>query len=386
MFHISASRRNRLILVLALVLFVATVLWVARDALAPYIAAFALAYLMLPAVNRIENLLKMLFQHLFRRRDGAPRAARIIAILLVYLLTAGLIVLFFYLVVPVIVQQFEVLWNSRFQLAEQGQALVESVVLWYQRSVPANLQAQLASLIQQAAGTVARGLQSGLTRTLSFVTNTFGFILGLVVIPFFLFYILYDQAKAMRGALNLIPPRFRTDAINLVRIVDDILGAYLRGQLLLCVFIGVMATVGLTLLGVRFPAVLGLAAGVFEILPFIGPILGLVPAVIVAVIQAPLLGLWTVLLFLGIQQMENLFLVPRISGRAVKLHPAVIMVVLVLGNQIAGFWGLVLAVPVTAIIRDVFKYLYLRCQDEPLSPRMAMEWVGRTQVQAPEES
>jgi predicted PurR-regulated permease PerM len=119
-------------------------------------------------------------------------------------------------------------------------------------------------------------------------------------------------------------------------------------------------------------------AGVLEILPFIGPILGAVPAVIVATIQAPLLGLWTLLLFVGIQQAENLLLVPRVSGRAVKLHPAVIMVVLVLGNQIAGFWGLVLAVPVTAIIRDVFKYLYLRFQDEPVSPRDAMTRLGRT--------
>ena len=93
------------------------------------------------------------------------------------------------------------------------------------------------------------------------------------------------------------------------------------------------------------------------------------------------MGLWTLLLFLGIQQAENLFLVPRISGRAVQLHPAAIMVVLVLGNQIAGFWGLVLAVPVTAVIRDVFKYLYLRLQDNPVSPREAMTRLGRTPLQ-----
>ena len=72
---------------------------------------------------------------------------------------------------------------------------------------------------------------------------------------------------------------------------------------------------------------------------------------------------------------------PRISGKAVQLHPAVIMVVLVLGNQAAGFWGLLIAVPVTAIVRDVFKYLYLRFQDEPVSPRDAMTRLGRTPLQ-----
>ncbi len=375
MLHLSPARRNRLILVFALAIIVLFVLWVARSALVPYVFALALAYLLLPAVNRLEVVLKRVF------RGRSARLARPVAILLTYVLVVGTLVLFFSLVVPVIVQQFEVLWSSRDQLAGQGRVLAANIVIWYQRAIPPEVQARLVELAQQAGGTVASGLQAGILRTLSFVTNTFGFVLGLIVIPFWLFYILYDQAKAMRGAFSLVPPRFRTDALNLIRVVDDILSAYIRGQLLLCVFIGFMATVGLMLLGVQFPAVLGLMAGLFEILPFIGPIMGAVPAVIVATIQTPLLGLWTLLLFVGIQQLENLLLVPRISGKAVQLHPAVIMVVLVLGNQIAGFWGLVLAVPVTAIIRDVFKYLYLRFQDEPVSPKDAMARLGRSPLQ-----
>lgn len=369
------SRTNRLILILALAGILLGILWVARGALLPYVIALGLAYLMLPPVNWLDNLFK---RKLKGRYAGASRFS---AILVVYLLAIGAVIFFFYLIVPVINQQFQVLWDSRFQLADQTQVLAENIIVWYEQNVSMQVQAQLTRLAQQASGTAASGLQAGITRTLSFVTNTFGFVLGLVVIPFFMFYVLYDQNKAMRGFFGLIPLRYRTDALNLVRIVDDILSAYIRGQLLLCFFIGFMATVGLSLLGVRFPAVLGLVAGVFEILPFVGPILGAVPAVLVAIIQAPLLGLWTVLLFLGIQQAENLLLVPRVSGKAVQLHPAVIMVVLVLGNQIAGFWGLVLAVPATAIIRDVFKYLYLRFQDEPVSPRDAMTRLGRLPLQ-----
>ena len=137
---------------------------------------------------------------------GAGRgAARIIAIFLVYLLTAGLVVLFFSLVVPVIAQQFQVLWDSRDQLIAQGEALAVDIVAWYQRSVPVDIQTQVANLAQQAGGSLARGLQAGITSTLGFVTDTFGFVLGLVVIPFFLFYVLYDRAKVMHGAVNLIP-------------------------------------------------------------------------------------------------------------------------------------------------------------------------------------
>jgi predicted PurR-regulated permease PerM len=372
MMRLTPARRNRLILVAALATMILLFLWVARSALVPYIFALALAYILLPAVNRLENL----FRRVFRGRTA--RLARPAAILLTYVLAVGALVIFFSLVVPVIAQQFTVLWDSRDQLVGQGRVLAANIVLWYERTIPPVVQDRLLELAQQAGGTVASSLQVGLLGTLSFVTNTFGFVLGLIIIPFWLFYILYDQAKAMRGAFGLVPLRLRADALNLIRIVDDILSAYLRGQLLLCVFIGVVVTMGLSLLGVRFPAVLGLIAGILEILPFIGPIMGAVPAVIVATIQEPLLGLWTLVLFIGIQQLENIFLVPRISGKAVQLHPAVIMVVLVLGNQAAGFWGLLLAVPVTAIVRDVFKYLYLRFQDEPVSPRVAMARLGRT--------
>ena len=166
----------------------------------------------------------------------------------------------------------------------------------------------------------------------------------------------------------------------MVRIADRILSAYVRGQLLLCLFIGVMATLGLVVLGVQAPVALGLIAGILEVLPFIGPILGLVPAVIVATIQEPILGLWTLLLFIGIQQIENIFLVPRISGKAVELHPALIMVVLVVGNEAAGLLGMLVAVPLAAIVRDLFRYLYLRFQEEPVVPKEAFARVTKTQL------
>lgn len=373
MLNLTPARRNRLILVAALILLLALLLWAARGALFPYLFALALAYVVLPVVNPIDRL--------FGRWLKGGRAARPLAIAVTYLFAAGLVALFISLVIPVVGEQFKLLWSSRDDLAEGVQRLSERFLGWYRESVPLDIQAQVANALRQASGALLGAVQTGALRTLSVVTSTVSFVLGLVVVPFWLFYVLNDQSQAMRAIVNVVPARLRADFVNLIRIVDGILGKYLRGQLLLCLFIGVMATAGLTLLGVRFPAVLGLIAGAFEILPFVGPILGLVPAVIVAAIQEPLLGVWTLLLFLAIQQVENLFLVPRISGKAVELHPAVIMVVLVIGNQVAGLWGMILAVPVAAILRDVFKYLHLRFQDEPVSPKDAMARLGRTPVQ-----
>ena len=366
----TTARRNRLLLIAALLLILTGVLWMARGALFPYILALVIGYLMLPVVNWLVRAL--------RRVTKGSRATRPIAIIAVYLLAVGVIVLFFSLVVPVLIRQFQVLWADRAQLAAGIQRLSESFLVWYRANVPVEIQTQVADLLSQAVGTVAKTVQTGVTHTLGVVTSTVSFILGMIVVPFWLFYILNDQSEMMRGAVKLIPSHYRSDVLNVWRIIDDTLGAYLRGQLLLCVFIGVMATAGLGLLGVRSPAVLGLIAGVFEIFPFIGPIIGLVPAVIVATIQSPALGFWTLILFLGIQQVENLFLVPRISGRAVRLHPALIMVVLVIGNELAGLWGMLLAVPATAIVRDTVKYLYLRFQDEPIAPREAIARLGHT--------
>ena len=145
--------------------------------------------------------------------------------------------------------------------------------------------------------------------------------------------------------------------------------AYIRGQLLLCLLVGLMATSALLILRVDLAVLLGTFAGVFEIIPILGPYLGAIPAVLIALLKRPILALWVALAFFLIQQIENIFLVPRIAGRAVRFHPAVVMIIVVVGSQVAGLLGILVAVPVAAIIRDVFKYLYLRTSEQGIARR-----------------
>jgi predicted PurR-regulated permease PerM len=155
--------------------------------------------------------------------------------------------------------------------------------------------------------------------------------------------------------------------------VDGLLGSYLRGQLLLCLIVGGMATIALILLGIDAALLLGTIAGVLELIPILGPYMGALPAVLIALVKEPILALWTALAFAAIQQIENLFLVPRISGNAVRFHPALVMVIVLMGSQLAGLWGLLVAVPVAAMIRDVYAYLYLRTTERGATPEMALE-------------
>ena len=363
-FSISPARRNRLILVVLVLLLVCWMLYVAKLALFPYIIGLVVAYLVLPLVNFLDRRMPS------RLRDR--KLSRPLSIIIVYLMAILFIAGIFAFLMPPVVEQGQVFWKQMPELAAKGRALGAEWLGKYQEDIPLDIQQRIQSNLEKLAGTIGQALQEGTTRTVSFISSTVGFFLSILVIPFWLFYILNDAAKVREGALALIPDRIEPDLLNILRITDDIFSAYIRGQLILCLFIGGLATIGLLIVGVDFALLLGLIAGAFEIFPFVGPILGAIPALIVATLQSPMTALWTLVVFIIIQQIENLFLAPKIAGESVKLHPALVMVVLVVGNEALGLWGMLMAVPLAAVIRDVFKYLYLRFSDEEVSPGEAM--------------
>jgi predicted PurR-regulated permease PerM len=358
------KKRGRLLLWAALLLLVGGMLWAARGVLLPYILGLVLAYLLLPLVNWLDRHMPA--------RLHAWRLARPLAIILTYLLllilVAGIVAFF----VPLVVEQVDVLVKNWPGLASQVRDWGTRGWGWYTKNIPATWRQTIEVTLKGLLDEVLTALRNGLVATATTVFSTISFVIGLVVIPFWLFYILHDESQVKAGTLQALPQQLRADVQCLASLIDDVLSAYIRGQLLLCFFVGGMATIALFIIGVPFALVLGLIAGIFEALPFVGPILGAIPAIIVALLADPVSAIWVAVAFFAIQQVENLILVPRISGKSVKLHPAMVMVVLVVGNQLAGFLGMLMAVPITALIRDVFKYLYLRLLDEPLAPVQAM--------------
>lgn len=389
------TRRNRILLVITLIILVAWVIWAARGGLYPYLIALLIGYLVHPVVNLLDRHMP----------DALHRigAARPLAIVLVYLLIIGMMVAIIAFLVPLIWSQLQELlaaFPALLEAARQRSSL--GLTDWYlnawdyvgrlteqyfgirldevaQGTLRPQVEQWFLEWIQRVAELIITGVQQGVTRSLTVITGTVSFVLGLLVLPFWLFYILNDQARVTSSIMQLIPERYRLDARFLAKTADGILSAYIRGQLLLCLFIFIIDSIGLAIIGVNFPLLLGLIAGVLEIFPFIGPILGAIPALLVALLQSPTKALWTLLLFIAVQQIENILLVPRVQGRSVQLHPALIMLVLVMGNEIAGIWGMLLAVPVTAIVRDVFKYLYLRTSDEGLDPQAAFQRIRQSE-------
>jgi predicted PurR-regulated permease PerM len=371
----SRQQRNRAILVSSLLVLVYVALRAARAALIPYVLALVLAYLMLPVVKWLENNM--------RRFLRLGNAARWLAILIVYLLTIGLVAGFFSIVVPLVIQQFQTLWDNRDLLAGRLQDLTIKVWTWYRQSVSEQIQAQVDASLQRIGASVMTTAQDALAHTFTVLTTTVGWILSLTIIPFWLFYVLYDRGKLMRALNGMLPEGYRPDFANLVQLTDNVLGAYVRGQIVLSIAAGVMVFATLVYLRVQFALLLALLAALFQFVPIIGPILGAIPAVIVASIQSPVLGLWTAIFFLVVQQIEGSILGPRIAGNSVKLNPAIMLIVLVVGNEMAGLWGMLVAAPLAAIIRDVFRYLYMRFQEEPVPPHEALARLLEANLERP---
>jgi predicted PurR-regulated permease PerM len=362
-----SPRRKRLILWIALAVFVATVLWAARVVLFPYILGLVLAYLLLPVVNWLDRHMP--------KKLRSWRVARPLSIIITYLVLISIVVGIFAFFVPLLVEQTQVLINNWPELSSQVQEFWEESLGWYTENIPSQWEETIETNLRDLVDDVVGALQDGLVATVRTVASTVGFVIGLIVIPFWLFYVLHDESELKTGIAHILPAQVRPDAQCAVRLIDDILSAYIRGQLLLVLFVGGMATIALLIIDVPFALVLGLIAGIFEVLPYVGPILGAIPAILVALLSDPISALWVAIAFFSIQQVENLILVPRIAGESVQLHPAVVMVVLVMGNELAGFLGMLVAVPIAAIIRDIFKYAYLRLLDDPVAPEEAMAHV-----------
>jgi len=352
------------VLWVALGLLVGAMLWVTRKVLLPYILGLVMAYLLLPLVGWLERHMPA--------RLRAWRVSRLLSILLTYLLVIGLVAGILAFFVPLIVEQVNVLIDYWPELTSRVQDWGTRGWGWYIEKIPTDWQQTIEGNLKTLLDGVVKTLQDGVVATVRTVFSTISFVIGLVVIPFWMFYILHDESQVKTGVMQALPQQIRPDIQCMLSLIDDVLSAYIRGQLLLCLFVGGMATIALFIIGTPFALVLGLIAGILEVLPFIGPILGAIPAILVALLSDPVSAIWVAIAFVAIQQVENVLLVPRISGKSVKLHAAVVMVVLVVGNELAGFWGMLVAVPVTAVIRDVFKYLYLRLLDEPLRPEEAM--------------
>jgi predicted PurR-regulated permease PerM len=329
-----------------LALFVA---WNERTALLPFVLGVAIAYVIAPAVNWIAAVIP------FRHRD--PYLARGLAILILYAGVAGIGTGLGFVFVPQAIDEIQQFSDDLPATIDSAQERIQD---WYDEYVPEEHHDRVEGWLTDfgdAAGDWAAGLAPDV---LSFAGDTFTIMIGYLTIPIWLYFTMKDHPRGVRSFIGMFPPEWRHDVRNSLGIADAVLRHYIRAMLIQGAIIGVMAYIALEILDVRYPLGLAIIAGVTEMVPIIGPIIGAIPAVLVALADDPIKALWVALAFLIIQQLENNLIVPKIQGDMLRLHPGVIIVLLVLAGAVGGFILVVLIVPLAAFVRDLYQYVYLR--------------------------
>lgn len=182
--------------------------------------------------------------------------------------------------------------------------------------------------------------------------GVFAGLVGIFTIVVLSFYLLLEQDGAKKLFVKYLPTNEREALASIAQKIGSKMGAWMRGQLLLGLIIGVVDGIGLALLGVPFVLTLAVWAGFTELIPYVGPVLGAIPAVILAYLHSPIIGVLTLAFFILVQQLEGNFLVPKIMQKAVGLSPVIIILAMLVGAKLYGILGVLLAIP-TAVIIDV---------------------------------
>lgn len=271
----------------------------------------------------------------------AHRLPRGLSVLLIYLTFVLLLALLVGSVIPPVVSQTKDLISSLPLLL--GKAVFDS----YSQNITNFLSREFARVSSQA-----------LRVTVSLATGIFSIFTVLVIT----FYLLLDKKRFYQALVGIFPLAEQKRIKKGILRIEEKLGAWVRGQVLLATVVGFAAYLGLTILGVGFTVPLALIAGILECVPTIGPIISAIPAMIVASTVSPIQALWVAGLYTLIQQLENNFLVPQVMKKAVGINPLVTIMALLVGGKMLGLVGAVLAVPIVGvamiIIQEIMRAVY----------------------------
>lgn len=357
-------------LVLGVVVAVGWLLHLLGPILMPFLTGMALAYLWDPAVDRMQ-------------RAGLGRT---LAVCLVFLCMGLLLVALVLVLVPLLGRQMHV-------MAAKVPVVIEwfsSMLLpWLQRrfgiaegDLP--IQALGDALVanwQSAGGFAQRLLSSATASSIALV----GWVVNLVLIPVVTFYLLRDWDRLLAHMHDVLPRAWERTVLELARECDEVVSAFIRGQLLVMLALGACYTIGLMLVGLDLALLIGMLAGLASIVPYLGLVLGLGSAAIATLVQfgdwPPLL--WVLAVFVASQALEGMYLTPRLVGDRIGLHPVVVIFAVLAGGQLFGFTGVLLALPVSAVIMVLLRHVHERYRASVFYGPVAAEAVA---VEVPAQS
>lgn len=312
-----------------------------RTILTPFLFAIIIAYILYPLILMVE-------------RRGTSRA---VAILVVYLFFSAFTGVILWTVLPRLVTELETivrkLPDQARHLEEMGQGTIDSL---NRIDLPTTIRDGLNILMER----IEIALENLAGKFTVVLMGAFANIVSLIISPILAFYFLRDHKSMRERTLQYVPAKYRGDVQNIMREINIALNGFFRGQLLVCLFVGIFIYAGLFFLKIPYALFIGLVAGLFDIIPYFGPVLGFLPAAAFALMKSPLTVLWVFLIFVAANQIENGIISPKIIGDRVGLHPLIVIFAVFVGGDLMGIVGMLLAIPVAATIRVILEYFLLR--------------------------
>lgn len=355
-FHLSRERAYLLVFGAILLAFLGLVFWLG-SVLLPFGISVVAAYVLLPVAQFLERLMPW--------RRTRPDLARFTAVAAIFVAAHAAFIGVLLLLIPSIIDEGRQFARDFPEFLSGARVTIEGWVERYVDVVPEDARERIEMVLSEAGQIVGGAAFNVAQQTLGAVTGSFAFILALATAPVLIFYLMKDSSMITHSLQYPFPGDLRPHLHNLLRMADHTLGGYLRGQLTLGVVVGVMAGVGLWALGINAAPMLGVVAGLTELVPIIGPWIGGAVGVVVTLATEPDKVVWVILLYLVIQLLENTLLVPRIQAETLSLHPVVVILVITLGSQFFGLWGVVLGPPLTALGRDLIVYFHRQWNRAP---------------------
>lgn len=312
-------------------------LYLLRGLFFSFILAVLISYLVNPLVGAIS-------------KRGASRSAAILwSFLALFLVLAGLLTYGF----PLLIKQLNSLVDAIPVYTLQAKELTLAI---QERYADLGLSDGLKQVFDERIHWLENLLLGQVRNILAAILGMVGSILKILLAPVLSFYILRDLELIKKKSLSLLPVNWREETVKLFQQIDRVLGSFIKGYLLVAAIVGGMTTVVMALLGVEFALMLGLFAGLTELIPYFGPIIGAVPAVALALLKTRWLAVKVGIAFIIIHQLESTIISPKILGDRVGLHPLAVIFSLLAGGELYGLAGMLLAVPVAAVLRVIVNF------------------------------
>ncbi len=299
------------------------------------IGAIFFTYIIYPAVRYLNDRMPLIW-----------------AILVVYIGIAGVIALGVSTVAPALINDSQTLVKSIPEIVHSAQASLTNPKNPIVAHLPVSMRQYLASLPPELAHRAQGYGGEAASRVLSLLASVVGLLATLIVIPVLSLYLLMEAPQLTRDLMRVIPLKSQPKALAFLHDLDNVLGGFIRGQLTVGATIGVCITIALLVLHVKYAVLIGVMAGLLDVIPYVGALVGFVPSVTLALANDGWQhALIVALVFAGIFQAEGHFIAPRIVSESVGLTPLMVIVAILIGGELLGIAGMFLAVPIAAVLR-----------------------------------